>query len=614
MNLKELFENKEAKFVLAIIVLGFIIRLGFVIETSESPFVEHLFSDSKIYIDYADKMVKSGDWLGSEPYFMAPAYPYFLALFRLISSDSTLLIRITQAVISSLTLLFIFLAARNIFNKHISIIALLIGAVFGSYVLYSGLIFSETLQIFFISIFIYYLTNRNNSDNSGHWVLSGAFLGAAGILRANILLFLPVFVIYMLFSKNYFRNIRIGKYKAVSAFIFGAVLIISPVTIRNYIVSGELVPITSNGGINFYIANNNNAQGVFVTPRQFDYAHDMSGRKYASKITGANLNNSEASDYWLNKTLDEIAEAPGRFALLYVKKILMFFNNNEFPQSSIINYEFYQSEYSDVLKLPLIRYSLLSLLFLIGFMLYLKYPKKESGLIIFIVVYILATALFFVNGRFRLGITPAIIIISSFGIYNIYEHIKQSRFRELKVPAFILSAFIIFSYFFFEVPKFTNYDAYLQLGNIAQFEGRYTDAIYNYNKSLLIEDKVETYLNIGNTFSMMNDGNNALAAYREAEKLDSTNYLVHFNKGLLLNLQNRSEEALQSYFKAYRLNPDFAPPLRNIGLIYFINQNYDIARDYFKKFIEISDDEQQKSATRMDLDAIERLQKKRPNE
>ena len=41
------------------------------------------------------------------------------------------------------------------------------------------------------------------------------------------------------------------------------VLVIAPVTLRNYIVGHDVVLMTSNGGLNLYIGNNENADGVY---------------------------------------------------------------------------------------------------------------------------------------------------------------------------------------------------------------------------------------------------------------------------------------------------------------------------------------------------------------
>ena len=49
-------------------------------------------------------------------------------------------------------------------------------------------------------------------------------------------------------------------------FALGIILVISPVTIRNWVVGRDLVLLTSQAGQNFYIGNNPRASGFFEHP------------------------------------------------------------------------------------------------------------------------------------------------------------------------------------------------------------------------------------------------------------------------------------------------------------------------------------------------------------
>ena len=51
--------------------------------------------------------------------------------------------------------------------------------------------------------------------------------------------------------------------------ILSAAAVISPWTLRNYRVHGEWILISSNGGINFWIGNNEQATGEFIEPPYF---------------------------------------------------------------------------------------------------------------------------------------------------------------------------------------------------------------------------------------------------------------------------------------------------------------------------------------------------------
>ena len=46
----------------------------------------------------------------------------------------------------------------------------------------------------------------------------------------------------------------------------GSLLVILPWTLRNYVHFQKIIPISNNGGINFWIGNNPRANGNFVSP------------------------------------------------------------------------------------------------------------------------------------------------------------------------------------------------------------------------------------------------------------------------------------------------------------------------------------------------------------
>lgn len=599
-------DNDEKKLVYPIIFIAFLIRLLFIVETTGSPFVENLFSDSEIYTNYAEEIVDSGNWIGDEAFFMAPVYPYSIAVVKLIFGDSTLVLRFLQVIISSLTLIFIYLSAKNYFNRNTALLALIISGFFSSYIFYAGIIFSETFQVFTIAVLIYLFSLRDKQSQIKYWLLTGFVFGIAVLLRGNILLFLPVIFIYLLVDSKLSKRITLSRVKVISIFVLGTFAAIIPVTLRNLAVSGEFVLLTTNGGINFYIGNNQDAIGVFVTPDEFNFAQDMSGKEYAERITGAELSASEASTFWYNKTLDEITDNPIKFVELIGRKFLLFFDAQPFPQSSILDMDFYRRHYSNVLKLPLIEYSVISLLFIMGIIIYIKQKQIDYLLLLFTIVYILATILFFVNGRFRLGITPVMIIFSSFGAIKVFEYIKSAEYKKLQVPAFILILFIATSYFIIDKPVFTNYDAYLQLGDIAQENERYEEAIYNYNRSIVLRDYYQTFMNLGNTFAKKRDFRNALSAFAEAEKRNPDDHLLYFNRGIVYSQLGDYNKAIEAYKKCLELYADFPPAIRNTGIIYFVNENYSDAQFYFNKFLEISNDEATKALVRKDLETIRR--------
>ena len=102
--------------------------------------------------------------------------------------------------------------------------------------------------------------------SSGGWwrlVACGIAFGIATLTKAQTL-FLPaaLFLVWWAVSENQRRSFRqLGRAAVVYATMAAAIL---PWTVRNYFVFGELVPISTNGGLVLLTGNNPSADGGFT--------------------------------------------------------------------------------------------------------------------------------------------------------------------------------------------------------------------------------------------------------------------------------------------------------------------------------------------------------------
>lgn len=598
------FSEEDKNKLMPPIVIGFIVRLIFLIEIVGTPFYTYLFSEPKIFDDTA-KLIISNSVSSPDPFLISPLYIFFLAIFKLIFSDSNYFISLLQIVLNTFSIVFIYLSAKNIFNQKIAVISAWISAIFISFIFYSALIVPETILIFCISVLIYLLSDANKLNRSSQWIFIGIIFGLISISRSYFLFFIPLFIFSIIIGNKFINGINIKKIKLISFFLIGTLIIILPITLRNLIVTGELVFVDSSLGINFYLANNSDSEGIFKSPDNFDYEKDLSGKNYAYKVTGEKFTDSQASKYWFNRTLKEIINDPFSFSIKFFRKLFLFFSSSELPSSSMLDLNFYEMNYSNLLKLPFISYGLISLFSLVGLIFYIKEKNKNYFILLFTVLLILVTSLFFVNMQFRLSISPILIMFSAFGLYQIYNFIISANLKSIYPASIFILFYLIINYFIFKIPQTTQFDAYQHLGNVASQENRYEEAIYNYNRSIMLEDRYSTFLSLGNTFAKKKDFNNALAAYSEAEKRNAGDYLLYFNKGFVYSQINDFPKSLESYQKSLQLNPKYFPIYRSIGILYFVSQQYESAKYYFKKYLELSNDEITKSLVREDLKNIE---------
>lgn len=121
-------EKSEKKFLFVILLTALALRVYYVFEVFNTPFLKHLFSDPAIYSQWAKDLVANG-FIGDSVFFMAPLYPYTLAVFYSLFGESNLPVLLFQSLVSTFTILLIYLAARNSFSKFTAIAAAII-AVF----------------------------------------------------------------------------------------------------------------------------------------------------------------------------------------------------------------------------------------------------------------------------------------------------------------------------------------------------------------------------------------------------------------------------------------------------------------------------------------------------
>lgn len=600
-----LFSNEEYRYLSIIVIAGFILRFLYVIETQGTPFFQNLFSDSGIYYDLALK-ISGGDWIGNQVFFMSPGYPYFLAIIFTILGKSILAVRLIQVFLNCINIVIIYLTARRLHSKQASYASAVIAAISSSFIFYSGAVLLEVLQTFILSIFLYIISNKNLVEDKRNLLWAGITLGIAGLFRANILLLFPVFLIWFIVKSIKTDTKQKLYYRALLYFSLGCLVPVLLVTARNYLVGNDFVLISSNGGINFYLGNNENSLGIYKTPQDFDFFKDLSGRKYAEQISGRRLTPSEASAYWLDNSLDYIEKNPVDWLELTGKKILFFFDDNENPQSSIMNPSFFSENYSTILSLPLPGFFIIFIISVFGFFLTFDRRREYVLIYLFIITYVAATVIFFITGRFRVASLPVFIIFAGIGIIEGYAVIKSNIYRKLIVPT--VAAILITSAVMMLIPKysFSNYDAYIDLGNSYFEKHKYDEALSNFKKAVSIKADADSFVLLGNAYAAKNEFKPALDSYYKAINNNPDYYLAWFNMGIAYTQIRNLEQAEQAFTRTINLKPDFADAYRNLAIIDYIKEDYKSSLYNFEKFLSLTDDEQAKKSVQVDIQELKR--------
>lgn len=172
-----------------------------------------------------------------------PGYPILIAtLFSAFGeSDSTL--QFFQIFADSIAAVVIFMAALELFNKTIALLAGLLVALAPQFTYNSVLLLPDSLSVLPILVAAYLFIRASKRPQLVTLFVAGAFLALSCWLRANSMLLAPFMLIA--FPKLFARGRRV-RYALV--FIGGAVLVIAPLTMRNYIVYNHFIPVSLGGG------------------------------------------------------------------------------------------------------------------------------------------------------------------------------------------------------------------------------------------------------------------------------------------------------------------------------------------------------------------------------
>lgn len=445
-------EKAERNRLLLLLGIAALIRALYLYIYSRQPIWGELVVDSLFHSNWADR-IAAGDWLGSETFFRSPLYIYVLGVLRSLAPESLLLPRIYGAALGLVSIALTYRITRVCVSGKRGEAAALGAAALQA--LYPAVLFFEAellVDFQFVTLLqaALYTLLRIRADDPGKTrriALCGFLLALAALTRATALALVPLFILYIWRDHGSPGN-RSGLIKPLLAFALGLGLTIAPVTVRNYLVSGDLTLIASSGGINFYIGNHAGAD-----PTSASLPEPLGGnwtiadvRGEAMRLAGRELSDSEVSASWRDRALNWIAEHPLDFARHYAHKIYLLLANRPYSNNRPLG-----SVYAGN---PLLRFSPLNFALLLSLatlgILWRKPEDKRLARVASVAgIYALVVALFFVNERFRLPSLTLLFPAAGLGLAFLLgqiSHFRSAVRREwfsLLTPATLAKALVV---------------------------------------------------------------------------------------------------------------------------------------------------------------------------
>jgi len=533
-------DSQELKIVFALFFLSLFARLFYLWELRNTPFFHVPIVDEYVYDHMAVAILKGLP--EQNGVFRSPLYPMFLAVCYSIFGHSIATVRIIQMVIGAVSTIVIYRMTAHFLDRKRAVTAAFIYALYWPAIFFQGelLIISIFCILLILSVYLFFISLEGGSDRM--FFLTGLLLGLSAIARGTALLFYPVMAYYCFRQQTGRKAVR-----ALALLSAATVSIILISGLSNYSRTGEFVLLSSNGAINLYTGNNPTADGLNPIPPGQEW-----NRTINEPVLLGLTSTSDKSRYWLKKSLGFIADDPGRFAALYLKKFYAFWNSTEVSNNKDI---YFMRSLSRFLSLPLFGFGLIGSLAILS-VLYLRGSCHLKILWLFILSYLLGNAFFFSAARYRMAVIPFLVILAAHSIVSSYEGWVKNRLSSLWRPAVILAAAVLFVNLDpLDIRGAIKTRPYFQIGQIYLMTNRYDLAILEMEKDLVrYPDDPDILNNLGVVFKKKGDIEKAIAYYERALSVGEYSG-VRWNLGLLYFELKDYEKARSQWLKALEGDP-----------------------------------------------------------
>ena len=172
-----------------------------------------------------------------------PGYPIAIALVWGVFGESNASIQLFQIVCDALAAVLVFLIAIELFPYATALLSGLLVAFAPQFSWNSVLLLPDTLAVFPLILAVYLLTRTFKRPHLVTLILAGACLGLSCWLRANALFMAPLLAVAILFLFDKKRRCQFA-----GIFLAAALLVIAPLTIRNWIVFHHFIPVSLGAG------------------------------------------------------------------------------------------------------------------------------------------------------------------------------------------------------------------------------------------------------------------------------------------------------------------------------------------------------------------------------
>ncbi|NUO09375.1 MAG: glycosyltransferase family 39 protein [Candidatus Brocadia sp.] len=205
--------------------------------------------------------------------FYPPSYSLFLSILYRFFGTSVLVYAIPQIILGTISCYLTYIIARESFSSKVGLFASFLLAIYPPIVWWTSYIRSENLFIPLLLLTIIFLIKAvKNKLDTKNTILSGVFLAVSFLCR-NVILYLPLFIIFYFFIVFFGTNNKRLLY-GVTIFLVSFYISLLPWVYRNYTLYNQFAITTTEDWDTFYICNVISADLPFFDLHEVKYEQD----------------------------------------------------------------------------------------------------------------------------------------------------------------------------------------------------------------------------------------------------------------------------------------------------------------------------------------------------
>jgi len=558
-----------------LLLAALVVRLVYLAHSADNPFFSAPVVDAYSYVVQAQQLAEVS-WVGDKPFWQPPLYPYFLALTYAVSSDLFWTPRFIQFLLGAVSCALIFGIGRQVFGIRVGLLAGGMACLYGPSIYFEGELLPAALAVFLQLLLLFVLLQPDRGW--GQALAAGLLQGLALVAVPNAAVLGPC-VCWWYWKCA--ERAAVSKLVCCLLFAVAASAVVGAVAARNWAVSGEFIPLSWNGGVNFYLGNHPDYDRLVGIRPGPEWEALM-----AQPMAAGQVGYAERSAYFYRQAGAWIASAPGDFVRLLAYKAFLLARGEELKRNQDV---YFARTYSWLMSVLLWKthhfafpFGLLGPLAAVGLVLAWRCRPQAGLLLLCTGAYSTSLLFFFITGRYRLPLVPLLLLFAGYALIWLVQQGQARQWRPLgSGVALVVLLGIAANAGLRPADPLADAEIHFDLGRVQAQQGQYAAALRSFETAVKLDTNyLRARHNLGATLAVLKRYDEAEAVYQQALVQAPKDRGLHLNLAALYRATGRYEQAVEHYRRVLATKADAAVFLV-LGRVYKSMGELELAREAF---------------------------------